>query len=124
MVTLGGTISDAPVEMPGVPDRKISNPPAGAGLFTVMVTTEEPPLTAEVGLNVNPASFRGVAVTVSTLVTGTWPCVLALIVTSVVSGTEFADQIVPLAVVQPGKTVGPGCSLENATEGLLLVTVI
>src|SRR5207249_1905470 len=32
--------------------------------------------------------------------------------------------IVPEARVQPGATVGPGCSLENATEGALLVTMM
>ena len=73
MVTLGGTISDAPVRIPGVPDRNPWTPPAGAGLLSVTVTTEEPPVTAEVGLNVTPERARGVAVTVSTLVTGTWP---------------------------------------------------
>ena len=74
MVTLGGTFSNAaPVRKPGLAVRNPWTPPAGAGLLSVTVTSEEPPVTAEVGLNVAPPQFRGVAVTVSTLVTGTWP---------------------------------------------------
>ena len=41
--------------------------------LSVTVPTEEPPVTAEKGFNVTDDKANGLAVTVSRLVTGTWP---------------------------------------------------